>query len=132
MDPAQLRKSQRLVRRRKLRRNARHGRNHAENSLTDVPALQEPQELEEGDHTDDAAEVGDTSHDGSKVTAAAAEHWPSEERDEEKGDEEDGVEEDGTEGEDGDSKENVDRGRGDGLGESALALQRTKKERDAP
>lgn len=71
--------------------------------MTDVPQLEKPQELEEGDQSDDTAEVGHGSHDGSKVAAAAAGEGASEKRDEEEDQEEYGVEEYGPEGHDRES-----------------------------
>lgn len=37
--------------------------NHSQHSMRDVPPLEHEQELEEGDHANDAADVGDTGHD---------------------------------------------------------------------
>ena len=76
--------------------------------MADVPALDEPEELKEGDHADDAAQVGNSSHDGAKVAAAAGEHRSREERDDEQDNEDDGVEDDRAERDDGNAKDAVD------------------------
>jgi hypothetical protein len=91
--------------------DVRDGSNHTENGVRDVVALKEPEELEEGDHSDDTSEMGDTSHHGSKVAAAATEDGTGEEGDDEENHEEDGVEDDGTDRDDRESEEGVDRGR---------------------
>lgn len=84
--------------------------------MADLPSLENPEELEERDHTDDGAEVRDTGHDRTEL-ARGADHGTDGDRGEEEHEEEDEVEDDGTEGDDSDAEESVDLGVGKRLDE---------------
>jgi len=51
---------------------SRHGRNHSEDGVTDVPPVQHPEQLKEGHHADDGTQVSNAGHDGTKVGTAVA------------------------------------------------------------
>ena len=97
------------------KKNARHGCNHSEDSVTRIVPLQDPQELEESDHTEHSTKMRDSRHYRTEIRATTAKNRSSEEGDEEQRSENDGVEKDGTERDDGESEKTVDRRSLEGL-----------------
>jgi hypothetical protein len=91
-------------------------RDNTEHGVADLPPFEDPEELEEGDHSDDGTEVGDTGHNRTEL-ARGADHGTDGDRGEEEDEKEDEVEDDRTEGDDGDTEETVDLGVGEGFDE---------------
>lgn len=75
--------------------------------MGNVPSLEDPKELEEGDQADDRADVGDAGHDGSEFAASTAR--TGQERNKEEDDEERKVEDDRAERDHDDPQQAVHR-----------------------